>query len=456
MKGKSLRKMLVMLLSVVMIAAMFPATVFAAGNTYSEATKISFNKEYTGEMSDTNSIDWYQFTLTSSGSVTINVQANMQAINYAVYSGSKAEEKIYSTTALWNKTTQTSNNTYEYVFTAGTYYFCVSQYNYLGTKYNGKYSFTVTYEDSKESFVESGKGNNNSIDTAVSIKLNTAYKGCVGYNDNDDFYKFVLPSDSTVSIATSANVKIMYYYLYDSDGKRIQTMNALWDSVAKKSSKTFSFELSKGTYYFVANSALNQKSYWGSYTFTISPVAAKSGWQKENNNWYYYNAKGTKATGWLKEGSNWFYLDTQGVMLTGWQNIDSNWYYFDKSGIMQTGWKKIGLVWYYLRPNGAMQTGWLQLGDKWYYMNSLGIMLTGWQRISGKWYYFDNSGAMKTGWMQVGSAWYYLTDSGAMATGWQKVGKDWYYFESTGIMVTGNKTIDGKAYKFDSSGRWIP
>ena len=63
-----------------MIASMFPATVFAAGNTYSEATKISFNKEYTGEMSDTNTIDWYKFTLTSSGSVAINVQANMQAI----------------------------------------------------------------------------------------------------------------------------------------------------------------------------------------------------------------------------------------------------------------------------------------------------------------------------------------------------------------------------------------
>lgn len=44
-------------------------------------------------------------------------------------------------------------------------------------------------------------------------------------------------------------------------------------------------------------------------------------------------------------------------MKTGWQKIDGKWYYFDSEGIMQTGWIKDKDKDYFLYSNGEMLQG---------------------------------------------------------------------------------------------------
>ena len=200
----------------------------------------------------------------------------------------------------------------------------------------------------------------------------------------------------------------------------------------------------------------------------------KTGWQKVDGQWYYYDAAGEVCTGWTKVGKSWYYLGTDGAMTTGWQKVGKSWYYMNSSGVMQTDWQKIGGKWYYLGTNGVMRTkwqqidekwyyfgtdgkmvtGWKQISEKWYYFNSSGVMQTKWQQISGKWYYLGTDGVMCTGWQKISKKWYYLGTDGVMCTGWQKISKKWYYFNSSGVMMTGTQTIDGKNYTFDSSGVW--
>ena len=82
---------------------------------------------------------------------------------------------------------------------------------------------------------------------------------------------------------------------------------------------------------------------------------------------------------WEKQGTNWSYREN-GEQKTGWIKENENWYYFNDSGIMQTGW--------------------IQQDNKWYFLNTLhdgffGKALTGgWQWIDGYCYRFNSDGQM--------------------------------------------------------------
>ena len=85
---------------------------------------------------------------------------------------------------------------------------------------------------------------------------------------------------------------------------------------------------------------------------------AKTGWQKEGGNWYYYDEEGYKS--FTEGGVNWinekpYAFKQNGVMATGWYEEKyeyegekwSNWYYADPandSRLVLKNWKKIGGV----------------------------------------------------------------------------------------------------------------
>ncbi len=77
------------------------------------------------------------------------------------------------------------------------------------------------------------------------------------------------------------------------------------------------------------------------------PVQAakyKNVWKKQNQNVYYYNDKGKKATGLTQIGGKSYYFDGKGIQRVGWQKIGSQYYFFQiangKKGSMVKG-KKI-------------------------------------------------------------------------------------------------------------------
>ena len=225
---------------------------------------------------------------------------------------------------------------------------------------------------------------------------------------------------------------------------------------------------------------------------TVVEVVNKEGWQKENNQWRYYE-NNQPVSNWKKIAGVWYYFNQDGIMLSNtifndyllnnsgalaessWVKIDNQWYYATEDGkVTRNNWKKIAGVWYRFDENGIMisnavyddylfkasgvlaENSWVKIGDKWYYGNQEGkIIRNKWEKINGSWYRFDESGTMlsktiyndyllKTSgamaekdWVQMDEKWYYATDSGkAIRDKWEKINGSWYSFHKDGDMLS--------------------
>jgi len=138
----------------------------------------------------------------------------------------------------------------------------------------------------------------------------------------------------------------------------------------------------------------------------IAMAKSKTGWQKENGQWFYIEKNGAHKTGWYQENGKWYYLDEyDGAMVANNSRyIDGHFYLFDKKGVMQkNGWKSYtytfsdgssSTTWFYLNKNGTAKTSqWFKDGGKWYYLNDYGEMVAGRRTvINGKGYLFGNNG----------------------------------------------------------------
>ena len=225
---------------------------------------------------------------------------------------------------------------------------------------------------------------------------------------------------------------------------------------------------------------------------TVVEVVNKEGWQKENNQWRYYEDN-QPVSNWKKIAGVWYYFNQDGIMLSNtifndyllnnsgalaessWVKIDNQWYYATEDGkVTRNNWKKIAGVWYRFDENGIMisnavyddylfkasgvlaENSWVKIGDKWYYGDQEGkINRDKWAKIDGQWYRFDESGAMlsatiykdyllktsgamaENAWEKLEDKWYYATTSGKIIRDkWEKISGSWYYFNKDGVMLS--------------------
>lgn len=225
---------------------------------------------------------------------------------------------------------------------------------------------------------------------------------------------------------------------------------------------------------------------------TVVEVVNKEGWQKENNQWRYYEDN-QSVSNWKKIAGVWYYFNQDGIMLSNtifndyllnnsgaltessWVKIDNQWYYATEDGkVTRNNWKKIAGVWYRFDENGIMisnavyddylfkasgvlaENSWVKIGDKWYYGNQEGkINRDKWAKIDGLWYRFDESGVMlsatiykdhllktsgamaENAWAKLEDKWYYATTSGKIIRDkWEKISGSWYCFNKDGVMLS--------------------
>ena len=225
---------------------------------------------------------------------------------------------------------------------------------------------------------------------------------------------------------------------------------------------------------------------------TVVEVVNKEGWQKENNQWRYYEDN-QPVSNWKKIAGVWYYFNQDGIMLSNtifndyllnnsgaltessWVKIDNQWYYSTEDGkVTRNNWKKIAGVWYRFDENGIMisnavyddylfkssgalaENSWVKIADKWYYGNQEGkINRDKWAKIDGLWYRFDESGVMlsatiykdyllktsgamaENAWAKLEDKWYYATASGKIIRDkWEKISGSWYSFNKDGVMLS--------------------
>ena len=105
---KNKRKIIVFMLMIATWICMMSITAFA-GTDY---VGISTGRTYSGNITETNTIDKYKFTISSSGEVTLTATARMEKIHYKIYNTSGDE--VWGICPFWNSTTE-MNSTSESV-----------------------------------------------------------------------------------------------------------------------------------------------------------------------------------------------------------------------------------------------------------------------------------------------------------------------------------------------------
>ena len=202
----------------------------------------------------------------------------------------------------------------------------------------------------------------------------------------------------------------------------------------------------------------------------VIPETSTPGWHQEEEDWYYYDADGNRASGWRYIGNCWYYLNGEdeqkpGVMSVGtFQIIDGKTYAFNASGVMRKGWISETEGWYYAKADGSFADGWQFISNGWYYFEKDNaeypyLMVSSCKKeINGAEYFFDGNGTMRKGWISEKEGWYYTVNSGAKVTGWAKVGTKWYYLdpdntEHPGLMISSTeRTIADIDYIFEADG----
>lgn len=240
-----------------------------SNNSMTEANSISLSNSYKGQLALNDRVDLYNFTISSSGKVNINLSAYIEYTAYFIYDTSG--NTIWSNTYCeWNENTKVYKLNQALNLTKGTYYFAITDND---KRYNnsGNYNFKITHTSAKESFTETNGGNNNDILTADSISINKSYTGQLALNDSKDIYKFILKKAINITLSVTAYIDYTEYYLYDSNGKEVWSSSYnYWDSTGKMVMNT-DLSLAKGTYYIAIVRYGNSYSYGtGNYSIKIN------------------------------------------------------------------------------------------------------------------------------------------------------------------------------------------
>ena len=185
----------------------------------------------------------------------------------------------------------------------------------------------------------------------------------------------------------------------------------------------------------------------------------KTGWSKNGNSWYYYDAQGNQIkNAWI--GSYW--IGSDGKMVTD-RWVDGGKYYvgsqgwWEKDAVKKTGWTQTGNTWYLYDNEGNI------VKNRWsgnYWLGSDGKMVTNSWVDGGKYYVGADGkwvsdalkpGETRKGWTKAGSTWYFYNDKGnQVKNAW--VGN--YWIGSDGKMVT-NSWVDGGKYYVGTDGKWV-
>ena len=343
--------------------------------------------------------------------------------------------------------------TFDAVATGGSesYTYKFERYNtnngqwYVLQDYSSASSLTYTFKyvgmfDVKVTVIDSA-GNTASSEL---IRMTVLPELNVSLQSNGSSDDFSVISGATVMFNASATGGSgNYTYKFD----RYNINNGNWyilQDYSSSSSVTYTFKY-LGTFDVRVTVMDSLGSTVSSELITMS-VEPKTGWQYENNNWYYYNSEGNKVIGWNKINTKWYYFDSSGKMQSS--KWISNKYYVKSNGAMAVS-EFVDNGRYYVDENGAWvnSTKWLKVNNNWYYIYNGTVQVSRWMKISNKWYYFDANGIMQAAkWLKISGYWYYFDANGVMqAAKWVKISGYWYYFDANGIMQA-SKWINGKYY----------
>ncbi|NFN94083.1 cell surface protein [Clostridium botulinum] len=253
-----------------------------------------------------------------------------------------------------------------------------------------------------------------SFDSEIQTKTQTDSEVVINFKHHG-----LLPGKATiqVNVGDGLNGDNRYLYYYNEGTNSLELISS---NVSVKKGKAIFTITHCSKYILSANPNANSNISSGDYNTTIETSTQDN---YVNNvvdsdktfNDANLNNIDSSSLKWRESMDGKWYLCSNSFIMTGWQKVDNNWYYFNEFGVMQKDWVNSNGKWYYLDNNGCMITGWIKSNNNWYYINSSGEISTGWKEFNKVWYFFNIKGEMQTGWQYIDYRWYYLYPDGSMA-----------------------------------------
>lgn len=243
------------------------------------ATQIGVNTVYTDNLKDRYDVNWYKFTLTEAGYVSLDFNHPYIDSDYLRWYVQLLDENQKEFSGLSFKAKITTYKSMNIGLAAGTYYVKMpADYNYYSSE---SYDFRINFTPSASWETEL---NDNSL-SADSIKVNTVRYGSLHRSSDEDWYQFEIPKTGYVSL------DFAHEYLETSSSWDISLLNDKREIMANMQSRRDSTKLTSGITglkpgkYFlrieVAYSSYSSKDYSFKINYSASDV-----WETEFNESY--------------------------------------------------------------------------------------------------------------------------------------------------------------------------
>lgn len=304
---------------------------WGSNNTLNTASMIDTSgKEYNGQLALNDEKDFYKFTLTDSGKVTLNVTFfKMKYVYWKLYD--ENGEELLSRQPWWNSTTEDIVVDEDLYLTSGNYYI-----SYVCGSGYGKYTFSAKFSSANETYSEKNCGSNNTIQDASSLTIGKKVTGQIAINDEKDFYKFSFSSRQSYTVALNAEIRGVYVRLYDSNG------NEIWSECPWSNETTQKISWSKITYlepgtYYVSISQYGDN--YGTYNLSVSRLTQSNcPHEKYDTTWHNatYFSKGYRLH--KCQDCGYSYKDNYTPVLKLSQGATQSYYCTAGKGVMKIYW----------------------------------------------------------------------------------------------------------------------
>ena len=233
----------ILIILAVLFSMPFTSPVFAID--FSSAERINLNTEVSGWLANSDSENFYKFTLDNPGRVYLTfTHENIESGScyWQIYLFNEEQTEILSFDSNGNKTSAKSINAY---LSSGSYFVRIKPYYHN----DAKYKLTVSYElNSGQYEIEP----NNTKQTATLINSESKYiTGNLGNTSDEDYFKVILPKSGKVALNFAhENIESSSSYwqinMFDENENEI---TSFYSEGNKTSSNSINAYLAGGTYY---------------------------------------------------------------------------------------------------------------------------------------------------------------------------------------------------------------
>lgn len=246
------------------------------------ANFVDLGDTITGSITETDDLDYYEFSLESAGCVKLDMTSYMQYYCIRIYDA-EGEEVWYTDWNEWIDTVGKRQDHYDLYLEKGSYYMQVNGYRCDSIdKSTGTYECNTSFVSSQVNNVET----DNSFATASNLTLGKPAVGQISENDDYDNYSFSLSEPGCVKLDLTSYMRYYCIRLYDADGEELwySDWNEWVETVGKRQDH-YDLYLETGTYYIQVNGyrcdSIDKST--GKYVVGTNFVPTKASFEGEDN-----------------------------------------------------------------------------------------------------------------------------------------------------------------------------